>query len=403
MKISPSRLQSPEVRRDTRFKLPWLAFALVSLAVVAIGTRDTAAAAKTAAAKAAEPAIHVETGTLDGASYRIDMPEKWNGVLLVYYHGYSEDPVLFAADKPNPMGTGFARAGYAVAQSGYSVTGWAVEQAIAETEALRRYTIAHYGQPKETYVMGHSMGGELTVATIERYPNRYDGALPLCGLLEPASLAIGHGGALLAAFHFYYPDVLPGPVGIDPATPLDGALVKKVLAALPSNPTGLAEMMALTRFKRQEDLADNVVFSTYIQRDLEQKLGGSVMDNAETIYAGGPDDNALNDGVKRYHAPTAALAYLNTWYTPTGLLLKPTLAVHTTYDPIIPANTVAWYADAVVRTASTDQFVQQYVKHDGHCNIGGPETAAALGELIRWKRSGVKPAPGLVPGAADGS
>jgi hypothetical protein len=79
---------------------------------------------------------------------------------------------------------------------------------------------------------------------------------------------------------------------------------------------------------------------------------------------------------------------------PTGLLLKPTLAVHTTYDPIIPANTVAYYADAVVRTGSADEFVQQYVKHDGHCNIGAPETAAALGELIRWKRTGNKPQSG---------
>jgi pimeloyl-ACP methyl ester carboxylesterase len=374
-----------------------LALAALALGGLALGCRDVVAAAKTSASDAAAPAIHVEIGTLDGASYRIDMPEKWNGVLLVYYHGYSEEPVVFATDKPSPMGTGFARAGFAVAQSGYSVTGWAVEQAIAETEALRRYAIGRYGQPKETYVLGHSMGGELTIATIERYPNRYDGALPLCGLLEPASLAIGRGGALLAAFHYYYPGLLPGPVDVDAATPLDEALVKKVLDALPSNPTGLAEMMALTRFKRQEDLADNVVFSTYIQRDLQQKLGVPVMDNAETIYAGGADDNALNDGVKRYSAPTAALSYLKTWYTPTGLLLKPTLAVHTTYDPIIPATTVAYYADSVVRAASTDQFVQQYVKHDGHCNIGGPETAAALGELIRWKRSGVKPAAGVVP------
>jgi len=378
-----------------------LAVAVLALGVSALGARDCAAAEKSGATNAAVPAIHVDIGTLDGAPYRIDMPEKWNGVLLVYYHGYSEVPVVFAADKANGMGTGFASAGYAVAQSGYSITGWAVEQAIAETEALRRYTIARYGQPKETYVMGHSMGGELTIATIERYPNRYDGALPLCGLLEPATLAIGRGGALLAAFHHYYPGLLPGPIGVDAATPLDEALVKKVLAALPSNPTGLAEMMALTRFKRQEDLADNVVFSTYIHRDLEQKLGVSVLENADTIYAGGPDDNALNDGVKRYSAPAAALAYLKTWYTPTGLLLKPTLAVHTTYDPIIPANTVAYYADAVGRAASSGEFVQQYVKHDGHCNIQGPEMAAALGELIRWKRSGVKPEPGVVPVSAQ--
>ena len=357
------------------------------------------AAGRTFAADAPAAAVRVETGTLDGASYRIDMPEKWNGVLLVYYHGYSETPVTFDKAKPNRMGSGFAAAGYAVVQSGYSVSGWALEQAIPETEALRQYTIAHYGQPKETYVMGHSMGGQLTIATIERYPNRYDGALPLCGLLQPTSFAIGRGGALVAAFDYYYPGLLPEPLNIGASVALDDALVKKVLAALPSNPTGHAEIQALSHIRSDEDLANVMVFYTYIQRDLEQKIGASVLDNHNVIYAGGPDDNALNDGVRRYTAPAAALAYLKTWYTPTGVLVRPTLAVHTTYDPIIPAESTGIYADEVQRAGSSANFVQQYVKHDGHCNIGGPETAAALGELIRWKRSGAKPVSGIVPAA----
>jgi len=348
---------------------------------------------------AAATGVRVETGTLDGASYRIDMPDKWNGILLVYYHGYSETPVTFDKAKPNRLGTGFASAGFAVAQSGYSVTGWALEHAIPETEALREYTIAHYGQPKETYVMGHSMGGQLTVATIESYPNRYDGALPLCGLLQPTSLAIARGGALLAAFNYYYPGVLPEPVNISASIALDEALTKKVAAALPTNPAGLAEMLALTRIKTDEDLAMVLVFYVYIQRDMDQKVGASVLDNHNVIYAGGSDDNALNDGVKRYTAAAGALTYLKTWYTPTGVLQRPTLAVHTTYDPIIPADTVVLYADAVERAASSANFVQQYVKHDGHCNISGPEMGAALGELIRWKRSGVKPEAGIVPAA----
>ncbi len=348
-------------------------------------------------APAPAPAVRVETGTLDGASYRIDMPEKWNGVLLIYYHGYSETPVTFDKSKPNRMGSGFAAAGYAVAQSGYSVTGWALEQAIPETEALRQYTIAHYGKPKETYVMGHSMGGQLTIATIESYPNRYDGALPLCGLLQPSTLAFAGGGALVAAFDYYYPGLLPEPLNIGASVALDETLAKKVKEALPSNPTGRAELLALSHIKNDEDLASVMVFYTYIQRDLEQKIGASVLDNHDAIYAGGPDDNALNDGVKRYTASPAALAYLKTWYTPTGVLERPTLAVHTTYDPIIPAETTALYTDAVRRAASSDNFVQQYVKHDGHCNIGGPETGAALGELIRWKRTGVKPSAGIVP------
>jgi pimeloyl-ACP methyl ester carboxylesterase len=339
----------------------------------------------------------VETGALNGAPYRIDMPAKWNGVLLIYYHGYSEFHADFDKSKPNELGSGLASAGFAVAQSGYSEIGWAVEQALPETEALRRYTIAHYGQPKETYVMGHSMGGLLTAATIESYPSRYDGALALCGLLEPTTWAIERGGAMRAAFDYYYPGLLPGPIGIPGSFQFDEALVDKVLKALPSNPKGEAELMAQGHLKTAEDLADGVVFGSYVQRDMEQKIGAPVMDNHNFIYAGGADDNALNDGVKRYAASDAALGYLKTWYTLTGVLSRPMLAVHTTYDPIIPPESVSVYADLAQRMGSSRNFVQQYVRADGHCHISGPQTAVALEELIRWKHTGVKPEGGAVP------
>jgi len=343
------------------------------------------------------PEIHVETGTLLGAQYRIDMPPNWNGVLLIYYHGYTEERITFSRDLPNPMGTGLARLGYAVAQSAYSVTGWAVEHAMPETEALRQYTIAHYGQPKETYVLGHSMGGMLTAATIESYPNRYDGALSFCGLLEPTTGAIERAAAMRAAFDFYYPGVLPGPIGIPASVPLDNALAQTVFKALPSNPTGEAELISLEHLKKPEDLAWGIVFSTYVLRDMEQKIGASIADNHNFIYAGGADDNALNDGVKRYAASDAALDYMKTWYTPNGILAKPMLAVHTTYDPIIPAETISVYADLVQRAGSSRNFVQQYVKADGHCNFSPADTVAALNELIQWKRKGTKPPAGPLP------
>ncbi len=360
-----------------------------------------AAASAPGAAPAPPPAVRVETGTLDGAAFRIDMPRQWNGVLLVYYHGYSQRPVGYDGTRPDPIGSSFAAAGFAVAQSGYSATGWAEEEAMAETEALRRHAIARFGQPRETYVLGHSLGGQLTVATIERQPNRYDGALVLCGSLQGATRSMTRASALLAAFHFYFPGVLPGPRDVGPEVALDAELARKVAAALASNPTGRSELLAIGRLKSDQDLADGIVFDAYLLRDLQQKIGAAILDNHNWIYAGGPDDNALNDGVVRYTASAAALAYLQTWYTPGGLLLQPVLAVHTTYDPIVPAETLAAFADAVQRAGSGDRFVQQYVPHDGHCNISGAETAAALQELIAWKRTGIKPPSGRVPVAAQ--
>ena len=372
------------------------AFLLAGLGMVAWLAAEPCAAAQ--AKKAV--AEHVEVGTLDHASFRIDIPTQWNGTLIVYYHGYSETPVTFDASRPNEIGSGFARKGFAVVQSGYSVNGFAVEQAMSETEDLRRYFIAHYGQPRETYVTGHSMGGELTMATIESYPGRYNGALALCGLLEPSTWAIEHGGAMLAAFNFYYPGLMPGPEHIPASVDLGPALVKKMLPHLHDNPTGYAEMKALGHFKTDEDMAGVLAFLAFIERDFEQKLGAPVLNNANFIYFGGPDDNALNAGVHRYTASNAVLDYLKTWYTPTGVLDRPMLAVHTTYDPIIPPDTVSQYADQVQRMGSSRFFVQQFVEADGHCNINGNQTMDALDELLTWVHTGHRPAPGLVPEAS---
>ena len=369
------------------FGWPLLAWPAVALAVTPQATQASAVAER------------VETGTMDGAAYRIDMPKHWNGTLIVYYHGYSETPVTFDKAKDNAMGSGFAREGFAVLQSGYSVTGWAVEQAMSQTETLRRYFVAHYGQPKETYVTGHSMGGALTMATIESYPSRYNGALALCGLLEPSSWAIEHGGAMLAAFDYYYPGLIPGPEHVAASVDLGSALAKKVQAHLHDSARGYAEMKALGHFKTDEDMAGVMVFLAFIERDFEQKLGVPVMNNANLIYFGGPDDNALNAGVHRYTASNAALDYLKTWYTPTGVLDRPMLAVHTSYDPVIPPDTVSQYADLTQRMGSSRFFVQQFVEADGHCNFSPEQTLTAMDELLDWVHNGKRPVAGLEPAA----
>ncbi len=107
----------------------------------------------------------------------------------MYAHGYtvvgSRPP---AQDSPRMKGVrdAFLSRGFAFAASDYSVQGWAVKEAIEETEALRRYFVAKHGAPSETYITGHSMGGHITMAIIERYPEVYQGAMPMCGPLGPA-------------------------------------------------------------------------------------------------------------------------------------------------------------------------------------------------------------------------
>ena len=101
-------------------------------------------------AQAAASSTHAassEFGTQAGASWRIDVPANWNRELVVFYHGYSTTPVTFAAnERLSPMFDPFLARGYAVIQSGYSQSGWAIEQAQADTEALRRQFVGRHGE-----------------------------------------------------------------------------------------------------------------------------------------------------------------------------------------------------------------------------------------------------------------
>ena len=116
--------------------------------------------APVAAAPAPTPAIaqpSEHTGTIAGAPWRLDVPENWNGELVVYMHGYKpvEDPIPEVMPRNGYEGWLLER-GFAIAQSDYSARGWAVAEALQDTEALRKHVVGLLGQPKRTWAMGHS-------------------------------------------------------------------------------------------------------------------------------------------------------------------------------------------------------------------------------------------------------
>ena len=71
-------------------------------------------------------AVPSDIGMHEGVAYRIDIPSNWNHELVVFYHGYSIDPVTFPPPL-SPMFEPFLQRHYAVLQSAYSQAGWAVE------------------------------------------------------------------------------------------------------------------------------------------------------------------------------------------------------------------------------------------------------------------------------------
>lgn len=336
-------------------------------------------------------------GSLHGVPYRMDVPGQGVHGLVVYYHGYSETPVTYKEGPINPALLPILERGYAVVESGYSQTGWALEDAVPETEGLRQLFVRMYGPPKESYVMGHSMGGTLTTMTIELLPNHYDGALALCGLIAPTDEWKTRNFSMLAAFNYYFPGLLPPLDPVPASYREDDALRRSVLSAMDAGPTRAANMRALTGLRSNQDVSNMMVYWLYMTMDFQKKAGGNPFDTRNYIYTGSNDDNALNNGVLRYKGGPAAEQYLAHYYTPTGVLVRPLLDVRTTYDPLVPPGSSFSYSALTQRTGHGKLFVEQYVTRSGHCNITPQETGAAFDELLAWVHAKQRPKPGLLP------
>jgi pimeloyl-ACP methyl ester carboxylesterase len=126
------------------------------------------------------PGATVESGRLGGAVYEIEIPDDWNGGLVMWMHGYAE-----LAPEANVAPPDFRRYlianGYAWAASSYSSTSFIPQRGADETAALWDHFARRHRRPDRTYAAGLSMGGWSANIAAERYGDRYDGALALCG------------------------------------------------------------------------------------------------------------------------------------------------------------------------------------------------------------------------------
>lgn len=354
-------------------------------------------AKRTEVVPTAAPAEGVEVGAIGAAQYRIDIPKNFNGSLVLYCHGYSPAPGKFDKDKPaNDLMKAFLALGYAVAQSGYSAGGWAVKEGMEDTEALRRFFIGKYGKPKRTFVTGHSMGGTITLALAETFPDNYDAALQMCGPIGPTLSSFQRKlFDTLVVYDYYFPGIIGAPNAItdDVLTdPLDFATrLQKEMTAYPDR---MEAFQKWSGFLSDTEAAQTVAFFSVIQKELMKRAGGNPFDNRNTLYQGSTNDTMLNRGVKRYGGDAVAAEYMKKYYTPAAKPKQPILTLHTTYDPLVPAWSVNQYGDLLRLNGGDANYVQRFVTRNGHCTFTPAEAVNAFKDLVSWKETGKRPEPG---------
>lgn len=392
-------------------------------------------------ANPAQAATTTLTGTFaDGATYLIEVPSPWNGTLLLYSHMYfvpgSPNP---AQDVGDPATRDFLLAnGFALAGSSYANTGWAVQEALLDQIAVLGTFNAQFGTPTRTIAWGHSMGGAITAGLIQKHPDRFDGALPMCGVLS-GGVAVWNQ-ALDSAFAFKTLFDLGGPLQVvhitDPTANL--VLAEQILAAANATPQGRARLAlanALTglpgwfdpaspepagddfaaQAENQFLWAQQVLypFIFAFRAELEFRAGGNPSWNTGVDYrvqfahsvnqeevlalyaqAGLSLDDDLNtlNNAARIAADPNAVDYLQQNIIFDGNINVPILAMQTTGDGLVVNQAMDAYRHTVDQAGSQELLREVFVHRAGHCTFTPAETVTALGTLLTRLDTGLWPA-----------
>jgi len=326
-------------------------------------------------------------GNLQGAPYRIDIPDHWNGSLVMLMHGYEPKGMPRAEPWPqNDATPDFLQRGYAVAASAYSTQGWAVTEALPDNERLRQYFATTYGKPKHTYAVGVSLGGYEALASLEEDAKRYDGALSLCGVNVPVSEIFSDGIVTpLVALEYFFPKAIPLAKGglIDPDSPpmLDPDAIEAEFKTDEAKTAILVNRLEIPR----PMLAGAMMLDYMVLREMQQRAGGQPVDNTKTTYSGFGDDAAFNRDVHRYAGSPDAMAFLERNYKLTGKIDKPVVLQSMAVDQTIPARFAARYPEMVREAGRSAELTVLPAVGEGHCNLSDEQIGKAFDVLVSHK------------------
>src|SRR5262249_22506022 len=146
-----------------------------------------------------------------GALYALDVPENWNGDLVVYVHGYTEEsgaPV--ALPQIGYLRDPLLARGFAGATSSFSSNRYALKEGFIQSPQLSGLFTSKFAAPRRTLLVGQSLGGIIVLKLAETFPDQYDGAVIGCGVAGGTRDEIQYIGNVRVLFDYFYPGVLPG-------------------------------------------------------------------------------------------------------------------------------------------------------------------------------------------------
>ena len=335
------------------------------------------------------PGARAEYGRLGGSTYQLEIPAHWNGRLVLWMHGFAEFASQLKTGPPD-----FRRYlishGFAWGASSFSSVSLIPGRAADETAALWDHFVAKHGRPKWTYVSGASMGGWAANIAAERYGNRFDGALNLCG-------AVGTTPALRIDPDFFVAAAFVAGVTqaeYDRTTDLRKLVDDRIMPAV-RTASGRARfediMIDLTGGPRAFDREGlDLEWSTKWQR-AQLLVAAGLVPPPDAPYRLGPVSRVtsaeFNAKAIKLKTNDDAFRTFSEGMEVTGRLAMPLLTMHTTGDEQVPIDQAQILRTRVRAAGRGELLVQRVVKDPGHCGFSTREQEAAFAALVALGRA----------------
>ena len=212
--------------RTFKFKRSLTLVAVSSLLSITVVSIPTAAQANPVCTTASGVTTCLGA-TSDTAPYMLMTPANFNGTVYLYSHGYRPNVPVPAGipgyggytvtNTPEPAPGGDAKIigtllakGYAVMGSGFARQGWNADSAIKTNVELIGVFKKQYPKTTKVVAWGNSLGGFITQALAEKYPDLISAAAPLCMASDLTPLMTMAGDALWGIKTFFDPTIKGG-------------------------------------------------------------------------------------------------------------------------------------------------------------------------------------------------
>jgi len=346
-------------------------------------------------------------GTYEGGIYRIEIPEKWNGELMLSAHGFVTNAgpqgARLRVNAPT-IREHLIDKGFAWAASSYRCNGYVPGMGLLDTMALVNLFTKFNGgvAARRVYLTGSSMGGHVTLLGMHEFPTSFAGGLAMCPAgpeLFDYFTAVGAAAEVITDVQFK--DSTTARADLERMTSILGQPPNysdkgRQLASVEIHLSGGPRPFAVEGLASGGRFIGNIsggalaggtspsnraVSTTQFKYSLNERLGlsAATLEKAARRKTADPE-------VRNPMGPFDELVPFD------GKIERPLLTMHGTGDLYVPVHLEQILNKAVTAAGKQSLLAQRLYRIPGHCQFTADEQATSFDDLVKWVRDGVKPA-----------